>query len=507
MWFPSLLLSLLLSRKPGAGRRPNARRHSAPHRRSFVPRLEALEDRTVPSTLTVLNNLDHGADSLRYAIGHARDGDTIVFAPSLAGQTITLTSGELDIKNSLDIEGPGASLLAISGNDNSRVFDISAGLTVTVADLTITHGRAAGNQGGGGILNVGSALNLVNDVFSNNRAIGSNADNSMGGGAITNRNGGVLTVIASTFYDNQVIGRDGGFGEGGALWNRASATITGSTFTGNRAVGGDGGRVTGGATIIGVANGGAIFNQSSGATLTVANTVFTGNEALGGYGGSGGAGASFYIVDGASGGAITNGDHASLVVSGCTFTSNRAMGGSNATGGASGQGRVGTASGGGVANVLGSVATVTSSIFDHNEAVGGSGNSGGSGAIEFSRGAGGAISNTLVATLTISGCTLTANQAIGGAGAIGGNGGNAFGGGVWNDDQCALTVTGSTITDNLATGGAAGEGGAVGLGQGGGLYLASGGTACLDAFTRDHAKHNYASTSDDDIFGAFSICS
>ena len=68
-----------------------------------------------------------------------QDGDTIVFAPSLNGQTITLTSDELAIKKSLDIEGPGAGLLAISGNDASRVFDISQkeAVTVTIAGLTI----------------------------------------------------------------------------------------------------------------------------------------------------------------------------------------------------------------------------------------------------------------------------------------------------------------------------------------------------------------------------------
>ncbi|MEK7215800.1 MAG: hemolysin, partial [Chloroflexota bacterium] len=114
-----------------------------------MPRLESLEDRTLLSTLTVLNTLDSGAGSLRYAIGHSRDGDTIVFDEKLSGGTITLTSGDLAIKNSLDIVGPGANLLAISGNDTSRVFDINAGLTVSFADLTITHGRSA--SGGGGI--------------------------------------------------------------------------------------------------------------------------------------------------------------------------------------------------------------------------------------------------------------------------------------------------------------------------------------------------------------------
>jgi hypothetical protein len=89
------------------------------------PVLEPLEDRTVLSTLTVLNVLDSGAGSLRDAIKAASSGDTIVFAPSLTGQTITLTSGELEITSSLDIEGPGAAKLAISGNQASRVFHVS----------------------------------------------------------------------------------------------------------------------------------------------------------------------------------------------------------------------------------------------------------------------------------------------------------------------------------------------------------------------------------------------
>jgi len=46
-----------------------------------------LEDRYLLSTLTVLNTGDSGAGSLRDTISAAQNGDTIVFAPSLAGQT------------------------------------------------------------------------------------------------------------------------------------------------------------------------------------------------------------------------------------------------------------------------------------------------------------------------------------------------------------------------------------------------------------------------------------
>src|SRR6516162_1208819 len=69
-------------RKPKAGSRKPPR---------FRPQLEVLEDRWMPSTLTVTNNLDNGSvGSLRYEIGQAKKGDTIVFAPSLNGQTILL---------------------------------------------------------------------------------------------------------------------------------------------------------------------------------------------------------------------------------------------------------------------------------------------------------------------------------------------------------------------------------------------------------------------------------
>jgi hypothetical protein len=276
--------------------------HECRRRRStFVPRLESLEDRTVPSTLTVTNLLDKGAGSLRDTITNAKSGDTIVFAANLDGQMITLTSDQLTINKSLAIEGPGASLLTISGNDKNRVFNINEGLAVTIAGLTISHGHAVNSNGsdsaGAGILNVNSTLTLANDVLSYNEAIGT----TTAGGAVANRNGGTLNIRGTSFLKNQVIASSSG--EGGAIANTldgstlvannctflgnetigtngastaggaieddgdtkgASATINGCVFTGNRAIGSDGGTISKGNTFVGNSNGGAIESSGPG---------------------------------------------------------------------------------------------------------------------------------------------------------------------------------------------------------------------------------------------------
>jgi hypothetical protein len=169
--------------------------------------------------------------------------------------------------------------------------------------------------------------------------------------------------------------------------------------------------------------------------------------------------------------------------------------------------------GGGLENFRGSIATVTGSTFSGNQALRSNGVAGANGG----DGLGGGLANLTGATLTVSGSALTGNQAIGGAGGVGGNGGNGFGGGIFNDGlsvspdnagtPATLTVTGTTITANQATGGAAGSGGSAGEGIGGGAYFAVGGDVCLDTFTQSNVKKNHASTSDDDIFGAFTTCS
>src|SRR5690349_21818579 len=94
------------------------------------------------TTIAVTNTNDNGAGSLRQALAIANDGDTITFAVT---GSIVLTTGELLVDKSISISGPGASLLAVDGNANGRVFHIGPGTTVTIAGLTIRNGMVTGD--------------------------------------------------------------------------------------------------------------------------------------------------------------------------------------------------------------------------------------------------------------------------------------------------------------------------------------------------------------------------
>jgi hypothetical protein len=99
-----------LVRERGGPGRPRTR----DDRRSSRPVLEFLEDRTLLATDTVSSTADSGSGSLRALIASASAGDTIDFASTVTGM-ITLSSGDLNITKNLDIEGPGAGILTISG--------------------------------------------------------------------------------------------------------------------------------------------------------------------------------------------------------------------------------------------------------------------------------------------------------------------------------------------------------------------------------------------------------
>ena len=160
------------------------------------------------STLTVTQSGDSGPGSLRAEIAAASSGDTVVFAQKLKGQTISLTSGELAVSQSLNIDGLGAQKLSISGGGNSRVFEVSGGATLNLSGLTITGGTA---ELGGGIYNeAGSTLAITQSTLTDNVASG--AGGNAQGGAIYNAAGAKLSIGHSQLIGNQTDGTNQSFG-------------------------------------------------------------------------------------------------------------------------------------------------------------------------------------------------------------------------------------------------------------------------------------------------------
>ena len=136
----SFRFSILLGRRFGVRYRPQSRRRSL----RCAPQLGALEVRALLSTLTVTNDNDSGTGSLRAALTSAANGDTIDFARSAYG-TITLSSGPLEVTANVNIDGPGANKVTVSGNDTFQDLLIDANVTATISKLTITDGTTPFN--------------------------------------------------------------------------------------------------------------------------------------------------------------------------------------------------------------------------------------------------------------------------------------------------------------------------------------------------------------------------
>jgi uncharacterized repeat protein (TIGR03803 family) len=264
-------------------------RHGSParprRRAAFRLCLETLEDRCLPSTLFVTNALDDGSTgSLRAEVNAAQAGDTIRFDPSLANAAIILR-GVLPITTSLTIDGLGADQLTVgratTDTNQFRVFDIGAGVNVTLYGLHVAGGFDPLGAGGG-IRNAGN-LTVNACWLDGNTSTGAAGAGGDGGGVF---NLGSLAVRNSTFSGNRAAGgaggASGGGGFGGALFNQGLVTLSNVTFSGNSAIGGPS-TGTGGDGF-----GGAVY--SSGGTVRVCNSTLAGNTSSGGLGGTPGSG-------------------------------------------------------------------------------------------------------------------------------------------------------------------------------------------------------------------------
>ncbi len=217
-----------------------------------------------------------GQCSLREAIINANNGDqsgstdctpgsagtdTLRFAATLSGQTLTLGGSQLPLITSpLIIEGPeegDPSALVLDANGQSRLFEASGDISVHLQDLTLTggHTTAPNGQGaavravagvelslermhilanvtaragghGGGVYIADGSLTITDSTISANRAtvLVSN------GGGVAAYDSNVL-VERSLIHDNESVHNQAGglFLQGGQL------TVVNSTFSGNTA--------------------------------------------------------------------------------------------------------------------------------------------------------------------------------------------------------------------------------------------------------------------------------
>lgn len=189
----------------------------------------------IPTTfLLVENTNDAGVGSLRQAIANAAllaGADALTFASTLSGQTITLTTDQLELNSDVTLD---ASVLAeplrIHGNDTFRIFNIPPGFIVNLHSLVLTHGHTSSN---GGAIDNQSTLTVTNCTIMNNVS-------GWNGGGI--HNGGLLSIERSTISGNTAP-------RGGGIFSYAASPFVGNvnlyqcTISGNTAIEGGGGIV------------------------------------------------------------------------------------------------------------------------------------------------------------------------------------------------------------------------------------------------------------------------
>ena len=184
------------------------------------------------TTSTDIVDANDGVLSLREAVVQANAtaaADTIQFANALEGQTLTLTGGELVLRQDVTIDGDGNDdgvEVTISGDDAQRILRTSGITTdVAVVDLTLEQGHAIDGGKGGAIFHESASLNLVGCTIRDNKTEHGN------GGAIF-ASGTGLNIADSLLTANQ-----SQYGNGGAIYADpgANIVITGSVISNNHA--------------------------------------------------------------------------------------------------------------------------------------------------------------------------------------------------------------------------------------------------------------------------------
>ena len=417
-------------------------------------RLEWLEPRTLLSTFYPATTSDGTTGgTLRAAIiaANANLGeDTVVLASGTYRLTLANNAGinygveneclrgDLDVTDSLTIQGAGRDLTVIDAQGIDRVLQNFSYLCLR--DLTITGGLAANGYeyGGGGILGNGE-LGLVNCHVTGNTASTAYPSGNLGGGIFTS---GPLTLANTILSNNCAVQEGGGIYSNYRVAFRTNS-ITGCLFSDNRTINGGGGGLytNGGAWSIGNSafstNSGLAFTLNDTVTLTdstftndspvrvgncsatITNCTFSGNTKQG----------ALWLGNGAGSYAQT--------VSNCTFTNNSATG--------SGGGAITI----GPWNYGTDYVTISNSIFTGNTGGGVFGGGTITGCTFAANTGNGALHLTNRATITD--CSFSGNSRSNAAGAIYLAEDNP------NLQNCSVTINRSTFSHNQTNG----KGGAI----------------------------------------------
>ncbi|MEP6945067.1 MAG: Ig-like domain-containing protein [Acidobacteriota bacterium] len=224
-------------------------------------------------------NISPGPDNITF--------DSAVFATP---QTITLGGSEIVIANSggLQINGPGAKLVTISGNNASRIFTNSPGAITSISGLRLTGGTGTGTAGtgrGGAVYNNGGQLTLGGLIITGNTS-------TNGAGLSNATTGAVLNIISCWINGNTTPGSGGGLQNfSGVTTNIVNTSITGNTAN-SSSTGGGAIQANGTVTVTNSTIGGNSAPNSSaggiyynGASLTITNSTISGNSSLNNGGG------------------------------------------------------------------------------------------------------------------------------------------------------------------------------------------------------------------------------
>ena len=201
-------------------------------------------------------------------------------ALEVADHVVFASGGTIYLSNTITIAGPkrieaGAFAVALSGSNQTRIFDVTPGGALHLINLTLFGGRVLGTNGslreiggagqGGAVRVVGGSLTAWNCRFMTNNAIGGPGGNSLP-------------------EDGQVPGAGGRASGGAVSVSSGLLALSNCVFQANIARGGNGGRFFGfgSRTIGGKGEGGALY--ASGSSVDLQQTIIVDSQAVPGNG-------------------------------------------------------------------------------------------------------------------------------------------------------------------------------------------------------------------------------